>query len=154
MLEKSKNDLLDSGVAVDSQISPCLSEDVDSLKKSLGVTKFPEAYEKFLLKIGRGAGSFMQGTDIFYPGIKELNKHAVALLEENGESFVLPEDSIVFSMHQGYEFLYFRLSDGDDPGVYQYVEGSGEPKKVWCSFTEFVEDMLKQHVKDSSPKER
>jgi hypothetical protein len=147
MFEKFVSEILDSGLATEQEVKPCSEEDVASFNESTGSIS-PVTYEQFLLKIGKEAGRFMQGTDIFYPGIKGLKNEAIALLEENEEEFELPEDSFVFSMHQGYEFLYFKLSEGDDLGVYQYVEGNGTSEKVWGSFTEFMEQSLKQHIQE------
>lgn len=36
----------------------------------------------------------------------------LVMLGENQDSFNLPEDAFVFSMHQGFEFNYFRFSEG------------------------------------------
>lgn len=99
-------------------------------------------YRNFLLEIGHRAGLLFQGTDIFLGSIKELTKEAKGLLEENQESFNLPEDAFVFSMHQGYEFNYFRFSEGNNPPVYQYIEGEGEPKLAWDSFSSFLSDQI------------
>jgi len=146
MFENLVNEMLRAGLASEKDIQGCSDEELSSLKVSVGHI-LPNAYEQFLLKFGKGAGEFMQGTDIFYPSIKGLKEEAIELLKENEEEFSLPEDAYVFSMHQGYEFLYFKLSGGDDPEVYQYVEGNGKPEKVWSSFTEFMQQSLKQHIK-------
>jgi len=143
--ESLVSEILETGLAVEQDIRCCSFEDVASLEA--GVKKaLPLAYKDYLLKIGRGAGRFFQGTDIFYPGVKDLKNEAIELLEENEEKFGLPDDAFVFSMHQGYEFLYFMLSENDDPEVYQYVEGEGEPMKVWSSFSSFVNEALSQHI--------
>lgn len=49
--------------------------------------------------------------------------------------FTLPADAFVFSMHQGYEFNFFVICEGNDPPVYKYVEGGGPPVLVWDSFS-------------------
>lgn len=145
MFENLVKELLDSGLAVKEDIKHCSSEDIASLKATSG-GYLPIVYEQYLLKIGRCAGKFMQGTDIFYPSILGLKEDAIELLEENEENFKLPDDAFVFSMHQGYEFLYFLLSDGDDPEIYQYIEGDEAPTKAWDSFTEFLNQSLAQHI--------
>jgi len=148
MFESLVNEILDSGLAVKEDIKYCSNEDITSLRAATGGV-LPIVYEQYLLKIGRGAGKFMQGTDIFYPGIQGLKEEAIELLEENEEEFKLPVNAFVFSMHQGYEFLYFLLSGGDDPEIYQYVEGEGAPKKAWDSFTDFLSQSLAQHIQHS-----
>lgn len=145
MFEDFVNEILSAGLATEKDVQGCSDEELSSLKVSVGHI-LPNAYECFLLKFGEGAGGFMQGTDIFYSSLKGLKEEAIELLEENEEGFGLPDDAFVFSMHQGYEFLYFKLSDGDDPEVYQYVEGNGKSEKVWRSFTEFMQQSLKQHI--------
>jgi hypothetical protein len=91
--------------------------------------------------MGHRAGRFFQGTDIFYgDGLFDLRQDAEELLEEDeGDEVIrLPEDAFVFAMHQGYEFTYFRLSEGDDPPVYQFMEGKGPPVKSWPSFSDYL----------------
>ena len=34
----------------------------------------------------------------------------------------MTDDDFVFFMHQGYEFCFFKLSEGDNPPVYFYSE--------------------------------
>jgi SMI1-KNR4 cell-wall len=76
-----------------------------------------------------------------------LQEEAVALLNYNNEDFILPTDAFVFSMHQGYEFKYFKTSEGDDPPVYQYVEGNGHPPvMVWNSFSSYLTYCIAQHT--------
>lgn len=144
MFEELIDELLRTGLATKRDIQGCADEEIASLEAAYGA--LPNAYLKFLLELGNGAGEFMQGTDVFYRSLRGLKEDAIELLKENEEEFDFPEDAFVFSMHQGYEFLYFRLSDGDDPGIYQYVEGQGTPQKVWSSFTEFIHDALMLHV--------
>lgn len=75
--------------------------------------------------------------------------HRVAVLTSEGRMLLtecrlqdtLPQDAFVFYMHQGDEFGYFRIGDGADPPVYQYVEGSSVPKLVGPRFTAYLIDM-------------
>src|SRR2546427_404620 len=44
--------------------------------------------------------------------------------------------------HLLQKFCYFNTSEGDDPPVYQYIEGSGSPMIVWKSFSDFLMDSI------------
>ncbi|MED4532573.1 SMI1/KNR4 family protein [Metabacillus fastidiosus] len=133
------NLLMKSQIATIEEIQGCSENEIKELEEAIGHS-FPNMYRNFLLEIGHRAGLLFQGTDIFFGSIKGLTEEANELLEENQESFNLPEDAFVFSMHQGYEFNYFRFSEGDNPPVYQYIEGEGEPKLAWDSFSSFLSD--------------
>lgn len=54
-----------------------------------------------------------------------LKEWAVDLLEEWGKEHLLPEDAVVFCMHQGYSFFYFRESECSkgNPMIYNFTEG-------------------------------
>ena len=131
-------------VASEADLRPCSEEDFAILRDVH--IDLPLSYRHLMLTMGRGAGTFKQGTDFFFPDNMNLNADAAILLEENAEPFRLPEDVFVFSMHQGYEFNYFSLKQGDDPPVYQYIEGSGVPKMMWRSFTRFLENSLDSQI--------
>jgi hypothetical protein len=62
--------------------------------------------------MGHGAGKFLRGTDAFCGTLFALRQAAEELLEENGINYRLPTNVFVFSMHQGYEFLYFEGRKG------------------------------------------
>lgn len=117
-------------------------------------SKLPNQYREFLLAIGHTAGLLFQGTDILFQNVEdllELREEAEDLLAENKEAFVLPKEAFVFSMHQGYEFNFFVLSEGNAPPVYQYVEGDGPPVLVWDSFSTFLRKSIHscaQAIKD------
>ena len=121
------------------------SDDIAALEKVIG-RKLPLQYREFLLGIGFGAGRFLQGTDIFLPSIEGLKTDAEELLRENNEGTELEEADFVFFMHQGYEFAYFNMSAGDDPPIYQYVEGNGPPVLAWNSFSDFLRDLIDQYA--------
>lgn len=139
--------LLDSKLAKINEIHGCTDEEVSFIETKHNVF-LPNSYRDFLLHIGKGAGKFMQGTDIFYPSINDIKRESIELLKENGEEFSLADSDFVFEMHQGYEFLYFKLSntDNNDSSVYQYVEGEGGITKEWDSFEDYIDDVLAQEM--------
>jgi len=91
--------------------------------------RLPKAYREFLLLMGHSCGQFLQGSDCFYKILKDLQVYAQDLLREDHNSGVLPEDAFVFFMHQGYYFLFFRLTEGDDPPIYSYLENMAQPEQ-------------------------
>lgn len=88
--------------------------------------------------MGRSAGRFFNGTDIFYPRIVGMTDDAALLVSEDAAGIALPDDAFAFAMHQGYEVLFFRTSEGDDPPIYYYLEGSGHFEKKYRSLTEYL----------------
>ena len=138
-----------AGLATSFSIQGCSLEEINALEKFFGVL-FPESYRSFLTCVGKQAGKLFTGTDCFYIDLQTLRSVAEALLKENEEDFILPQEAFVFSMHQGYEFLFFLTSMGDDPPVFQYVEGQGPPQIQWPSFTDFLWGSIEQHVVPSA----
>ncbi|OKP93196.1 hypothetical protein A3842_00690 [Paenibacillus sp. P3E] len=140
-------------IANDNEIHGFTELEVGRCEQSIGFV-LPFQYREFLLTIGHDAGLLFQGTDILFRNVEnllELRKEAEDLLEENEETFSLPSDAFVFSMHQGYEFNYFVISEGNDPPVYQYVEGNGNSELFWGSFSLFLRKSINscaQAIKD------
>jgi len=100
-------------------------EDLEAFIKS----HLPKAYREFLLWTGHSCGQFLQGSDCFYKSLKDLQRYAQDLLREDHSLEKLPEDVFVFFMHQGYYFLFFRLTEGDDPLIYSYLENTEAPEQ-------------------------
>jgi hypothetical protein len=138
--------IVNKGLATIDQIKGCSEEEIIQLEGLVG-DRLPDKYRNFLLASGHQAGKLFQGTSIFFHDLKDLKREAENLLLENNESYTLPENSFVFSMHQGYEFKFFLLSDGDDPPIYQYVEGSGKPEVSWQSFRSFLIEEIEATAK-------
>lgn len=137
--------LLAARVCTREELSGCSQRDIAQLEASAGIP-LPRQYSEFLCAMGHGAGAFFQGTEIFFAALDGLRNRAVDLLAENGENFCLPTDAFVFAMHQGYEFNYFLLSQGENPAVYQYVEGRGNPVLTWKTLSEFLSDAIAAHA--------
>lgn len=99
----------------------------------------PPAWRAYLAIAGSAPPPMLVGSDCFGDYLFELNGWAVELLKESGDPFSLPDDAIVFAMHQGYQFLYF-ISDGvtDDPPVYLYFENRPEPERAFARFSDWV----------------
>lgn len=120
-LDKAKKLFEESNVVAPDSFKPCTEEEVRALEERAG-RPLPEVYKEFLLWMGHGAGGFLAGTHCLYEHLPDIQEGAVELLEENTFPEPLPDDAFVFLMHQGYQFMFFRLSEGDDPPVYYYHE--------------------------------
>ena|SRR6266436_6798109 len=130
------------------QVKPCTEEEVRSLEKDLGLP-LPAVYKEFLLWMGHRAGKLLRGSACFYESILAIQQWAVELLEENGNPEVLPEDALVFCMHQGYHFYFMRVSEGDNPRIYHYSEVD-KPRRFILShrnFAEFLRNEMEKRMK-------
>lgn len=127
-------------------IHPCTEEEVEQLEQQAGDV-LPAVYREFLLWIGHRAGILLQGSDVYYQQLTKQKEWAHELLRENGIASELPNDAFVFYSHQGYQFMYFRLSEGDNPPVYYYGEGEGFDtiRRLYPSYSIFLETEIKGH---------
>lgn len=108
---------------------PCTEAEVRELEQKVGLT-LPLAYKEFLLWMGHSAGGLLVGTDIFYEHLP-LQEAAIELLAENNVTEKLPDTAFVFMMHQGYQFMFFDVSAGDDPPIHYYLESKAENYIRW-----------------------
>lgn len=105
---------------------------------------YPAAFREYLLWMGHMRNHLFERTGHQWAGDFEaltnvqLQEEARNLLEINGLAPAdLPDDAVVFWYYQGYAFFYFRCGDGDDPPVYEYVEGEAVRQTAGC-FSEMV----------------
>ena len=124
-----------SGVAHRNLIGGCSDLEIDQVSAGRDL---PRSYIEFLKMLGQGAGRFFLGTDIFYPSVLGMNCDAEELLRDCESGLVLPDEAFVFAMHQGYEFLFFRIDQGDDPLVYRFREGWKRFEPVSSIFSEYI----------------
>lgn len=145
-LEQAKDLLADANFVRGSELSPCTPEEVRTLEEHIAHT-LPQAYREFLLWMGHGAGPFLRGTSVFYGDLPDQGEAAEELLQENAIEAVLPKDAFVFYMHQGYQLMFFRLSEGDDPPVYYYGEGESLKsfKLLYPKFSVFIMTEINGH---------
>ncbi len=138
--------MVSAGYARTDEIRGCTPEEVAGIEARFGL-RLPQVYREFLLAMGRGAGRFFRGTDVFYPTVFELRQWAEELLEECRQPFALAGDAFVFLMHQGYELGYFHTGSGeDDPPLYRYVECDPAPVQNASSFSEMLREELEAHI--------
>ncbi|TDU86569.1 hypothetical protein EV138_0079 [Kribbella voronezhensis] len=91
----------------ESEFHGCTDEEIDEIRLRQGVPSFPYDYICYLRRIGRSAGRFQIGTDAYYPDVLDLKEATIELLKENKSKASLGVNSLVFQMHQGYEFAGF-----------------------------------------------
>lgn len=135
-IEKVVRRLVDRGMAQASEIRGCTSDEVDELS-AIWQIPLPAAYKEFLFRMGRGAGRFFVGTDIFYPKALKLREY-LTLYQGEQPLFRPPPDAIAFAMHQGYQVLYICANDGDDPSVYHHLEYEKKTTLVDQRFSDFL----------------
>jgi hypothetical protein len=109
---------------------------LEELEHKYDIT-LPSKYKEWYQSGGQKSESLI-GTDVDVPRLYELQEWAKELLEEDQSNFLLPKNSFVFAMHQGYQFMYFICNESSDPEVWYYFEGDKEPKVKWKSFSDFI----------------
>jgi len=147
-LEAAKKRFMELDIAETFELIPCTEQEVKALEERLNLT-LPKAYQEFLLWAGHGAGHFLRGSDCFYKDTLKIQNWAEELLNENHFPKQLPKDAFVFFMHQGYQFNFFRMRDGDDPPVYFYIEGSeaNDFITIYPNFSQFLITEMEAYVK-------
>ncbi|MBD2292537.1 SMI1/KNR4 family protein [Anabaena sphaerica FACHB-251] len=130
--------------------SPCSDLEIIQLERQKNIS-LPSTYKDFLKMMGHGAGKFLRGSDCFYQHLPQIQEWAKQLLLENDFPEALPKDAFVFFMHQGYQFSFFRLSEGDNPPTYSYCEGQEEPDfvKSHDQFSDFLKVEIELYLKSS-----
>src|SRR5438552_3435030 len=115
----------------------CFAKDIQLLEKKIG-QRFPAAYCEFLIWMGTEAGPFLRGSNCFFRHISTLRQAASEVLQENKFPKSLPDDAVVVWMHQGYQFLFIRTGEGDDPPVHWYHEGRHSTDFEFNKYPSFV----------------
>jgi hypothetical protein len=86
--------LVRRGIARPHQIPPCTRAEVAEVQARQKV-RLPESYRAFLLRMGRGAGSLLRGTHVFYPQVLDVRNGAEELLREDGHPFSLKPCDVI-----------------------------------------------------------
>lgn len=136
--------LVDQGVDP-QEFQPCTEQEVQELERQLE-RRLPLAYREFLLTMGHSAGEVFHPDDCFYEDLPKIQRLAAILLKPTGAT--LPDDAFVF-LYAGYQFLFFRTSEGDDPPAYYYMEGddlSNGFQQQYQHYTDFLMLAIEEHV--------
>ena len=121
-------------------MKPCSEIEITSLLYFGGKQpNLPESYLQFMRYAGNGIQFFI-GSDYKAKEVAGFNEYAFELLEENGVESNLTDNDFVFFMHQGYQFYFFKLDEGDDPPIYFFCEGYNDEQitRQFETFTEFL----------------
>ena len=131
------NQLIHAQIAHPDSVLGCTQEQIAEIAADQGVS-LPAVYRQFLERAGRSAGTLFRGSEVLYPDLIGNRDIAQELLRFNNVAWELPMDAFVFFVHQGYQFTFFRASDGDDPPCYHYTKLAGAPERSFEHFTEFL----------------
>ncbi len=117
---------------------PMDSESIARLEGHLGLP-IPSAYRDYLALAGAAPPTSLVGSECHGRHLLDLREWAVGILDESDTPLRLPDDAIVFLVHQGYQFLYFH-ADGatEDPPVYYFFEGRSEFERSYERFSDWV----------------
>lgn len=117
---------------------PMDSASIERLEEHLGLP-IPAAYRDYLAIAGASPPPKLVGSDCHADYLFKLHDWAIELLNESGDPFSLPDDAIVFLMHQGYQFFYVHADgDADDPPVYYYFENRSQVERPYERFSDWV----------------
>lgn len=145
VLDKVEKRLVENRLA--HKLLGSTDEEIENLERALQVT-LPLAYRLFLKRMGQDCGDFMLGSDFGGTEISAviaLQESARKLLAESNLRPLKPTE-FVFLSHQGYQFLFFDAMSSEDPPVYYYLEGEASPRKVFDSFTAWLEQYAEDEI--------
>lgn len=120
-------------------------DEIAEICQAWGVEQLPAAYREFLRRMGREAGWLLRGTCAFYPEILELPEMVTEFFSEDEGGMPLPDDAVVFAMHQGYQVYWFTSLKSSNPEVVLYMERRTEPMETWATFDAFLESEYRSH---------
>jgi hypothetical protein len=113
----------------------------------------PAAYRRYLERAGRGAGHFLQGSNLRLPEIVEYRDALAEMVTSSTTDWSLAASDIVFLSHQGYTFLFLGRDD-DDPPVLSYCEGDARPKVVSNRFTDWLCAAIREDAAGQDPRRK
>lgn len=122
---------------------PCTADEIGELEKKLGV-RLPAAYREILLCDGHGGLQLLAGTDWAYQHVLEIQGWAGQMARRDG--FPLGEHHLVIAMHQGYQFFFVDVEQGDDPPLMHYVEKSGSATQLSPTMTTGIAELIEPEL--------
>ena len=130
---------IEKGYCKPADFRGCSDAEIDTLEERVNM-KLPGLFKDYLRRMGWSAGEMLQGSDVRFGCLHLLTGEG---REELGLSGVdLPQDAFVFFAHQGYDYMYFLVSDDDDPAVYRYHIDWDGPRQVFRAFSGYLRWMF------------
>jgi hypothetical protein len=117
-IEKFTEYLINFDYADEVSIIGASLKEINKLEKKYNL-KLPEIYIQFLLKMGKKAGGFCRGSDMFFPTLFDIQVYANEILEDDNSILFPLKNKFAFFNHSG-DFLFFPTDQGDNPPVYGY----------------------------------
>lgn len=133
-----------SGLCPADRMEGCSKELVAGLEQGIR-RKLPAAYAQFLMALGKRAGGFLEGSTFAFRDVTIINEQARVLADESGVA--MPDLAFAFFMHQGYQFLYFLLDEGDDPLVHHYMEMEPAPTSTGLTFSAWFAGAVSDEIR-------
>ena len=139
------------------EIIPCTSKEVEKLESMLPHPyRLPTAYKEFLLYGGKKIGAFYEEGSMFdykraLNYVKYGRKLAISLLKQYEDNPKLSDDVYVLSTYMSSFFNFFKLTEGENPPVYEWLEedevGTEAIIKAHESFTDFIREEVRiRHI--------
>lgn len=142
-----KEYLIATGVAPAGVIG-CSDSEITQIEQRWELP-LPSEYRQFLEIMGRDAGRFLLGSDVYFPDCLDIREAVEGLFEETledlGKNISLPIGSVVFLLHQGYEFYSLH----SDKQVYYFSEGPAEFVPLRRTLLQFLADCARSAAKHS-----
>ena len=130
--------IMQTGKLREGGVVGCSEEEIAQIEHHFG-HRLPETYRSFLRLMGKKAGNCFVGTDMFFDKLRVLKEYASDLLAEGNSGLELKENDFVFSVHQGYQFLFFEANeDQPDPAICYYSEGMFSFEEKYSSFSTYL----------------
>jgi hypothetical protein len=108
---------------------------VQDLEQQFSV-ELPPAYKAFLILAGNGWEPLEGSHYAIEDDLANLQRSGQRIMKHGGGK--LPDDAFVFLVHQGYACNFFLTQDGEDPPVYESVEGTPQVRRVAARLTEWL----------------
>ena len=144
--------LVSSGRVSQSDLVGCSDAEMGAIEDAFSI-RLPAAYRQFLARLGKGAGTFLLGTDFRYADPVDIfsqRKRAQELLTACGSTFHLMATHFVFMSHGQEQFLFFECDGTDDPAVWRYLEGDTHPQPIARRFSMWLKACVIDEVAPNS----
>lgn len=128
------------GHAREADFRGCSDDEIGALESAVGL-QLPGLFRDYLRAMGKSAGEMLRGSDVRFGCLHLLTAEGRQAMAADGVA--LPDDAFAFFAHQGYDYMYFQVSDGlDDPPVYRFHTDWETPRQVFGTFSGYLHWMF------------